>query len=125
MQHGRATLGDSIYKSITTEMFDPEQFLAAMDLTTDHRVEDLKNKIEASSVIWKRKMNNKESRSSWSMSVDKRELFEERAETILLILKQRFPGIAQSTLDVSKIEHNKVGVETEPMKLFLVMQVRY
>ncbi|KAG9131318.1 hypothetical protein Leryth_006162 [Lithospermum erythrorhizon] len=37
----------------------------------------------------------------------KRELFEERAETILLILKQRFPGLPQSQLDGSKIQFNR------------------
>ncbi|KAJ0975526.1 hypothetical protein J5N97_017491 [Dioscorea zingiberensis] len=37
----------------------------------------------------------------------KREQFEDRAETILLMLKHRFPGIPQSSLDMSKIQYNK------------------
>ncbi|OMO58163.1 Plant specific Rop nucleotide exchanger, PRONE [Corchorus olitorius] len=108
-KNGRASLGDTIYKSITVEYFDPGQFLAAMDLSTDHKVLDLKNRIEASIVIWKRKMNQKDGRSSWgsSVSLEKRELFEERAETILLLLKQHFPGLPQSTLDISKIQYNR------------------
>lgn len=99
-----------IYKGITVEYFDPEQFLANMDMSTEHKVLDLKNRIEASIVIWKRKMTSKDGRSSWgsSVSMEKRELFEERAETILLLLKQRFPGISQSALDISKIQYNKV-----------------
>lgn len=56
-------------------------------------------------------MNSKEGKppSSWSIAVsmEKRELFEERAETLLLLLKQRFPGIPQSLLDVSKIQFNR------------------
>ena len=81
-----------------------------MDMSTEHRVLDLKNRIEASIVIWKRKMHNKDGKSSWGsgVSLEKRELFEERAETILLLLKQRFPGIPQSALDISKIQYNKV-----------------
>lgn len=83
-----------------------------MDLSTEHKIRDLKDRIEASVVIWKRKMNNKDTKSSWGVasgvSLEKREQFEERAETILQILKHRYPGTAQSSLDTSKIEHNKV-----------------
>ncbi|CAA7045788.1 unnamed protein product [Microthlaspi erraticum] len=108
-KNGRASLGDSIYKSITEEWFDPEQFLSMLDLSTEHKVLDLKNRIEASVVIWKRKLNVKDSKSSWgsAVSLEKRELFEERAETILVLLKQKFPGLPQSSLDISKIQFNK------------------
>ncbi|GMN37207.1 hypothetical protein TIFTF001_006640 [Ficus carica] len=108
-KNGRASLGDSIYKSITVEFFDPDQFLSTMDLSSEHKILDLKNRIEASIVIWKRKMNQKDGKSAWgsAVSLEKRELFEERAETILLILKQRFPGIPQSALDISKIQYNR------------------
>ncbi|KAJ8768751.1 hypothetical protein K2173_023655 [Erythroxylum novogranatense] len=108
-KNGRSSLGDSLYKSITVEYFDPEQFLSTLDLSSEHKVLDLKNRIEASIVIWKRKMNQKDGKSSWgsAVSLEKRELFEERAETILLLLKQRFPGLPQSALDISKIQYNK------------------
>ncbi|XP_043697332.1 rho guanine nucleotide exchange factor 8-like, partial [Telopea speciosissima] len=108
-KNGRASLGDSIYRSITVEYFDPEQFLSTMDLSTEHKILDLKNRIEASIVIWKRKMNNKDGKSSWgsAVSLEKRELFEERAESILILIKQRFPGIPQSSLDISKIQYNR------------------
>ncbi|KAD6795119.1 hypothetical protein E3N88_06015 [Mikania micrantha] len=109
-QNGRESLGDAIYKNITVDSFDPMQFLSTMDLSTELTVVDLKNKIEASIVIWKRKMNQKDSKSSWSSSIissEKRELFEDRAETILLLLKQQFPGLSQSSLEISKIESNK------------------
>ncbi|KAK7349187.1 hypothetical protein VNO77_06354 [Canavalia gladiata] len=105
-KNGRASLGDSIYRSITDEFFDPDQFLATMDMSSEHKILDLKNRIEASIVIWKRKMNQKDCKSSWgsAVSLEKRELFEERAETILLLLKHRFPGLPQSSLDISKIQ---------------------
>uniref|UniRef100_A0A7N0VKZ1 PRONE domain-containing protein n=1 Tax=Kalanchoe fedtschenkoi TaxID=63787 RepID=A0A7N0VKZ1_KALFE len=111
-KNGRCSLGDSIYKSITVEFFDPEQFLSTMDLSTEHKVLDLKNRMEASIVIWTRKMTNKDGKSHWggmgsTVSLEKRELFEERAETILLVLKQQFPGLPQSSLDISKIQYNK------------------
>lgn len=106
-KNGRASLGDSIYRSITVEFFDPDQFLSSMDLTSDHKILDLKDRIEASIVIWRRKMKDVKSAWASAVSLEKRELFEERAETILLILKHRFPGIPQSSLDISKIQFNR------------------
>ncbi|KAH0454058.1 hypothetical protein IEQ34_018382 [Dendrobium chrysotoxum] len=107
-KNGRACLGDSIYRSITVDHFDPEYFLSSLDLSTEHNVLDLKNRIESSVVIWKRKMHNKDIKSWGSaVSLEKREQFEERAETILQLLKHRFPGTPQSGLDISKIQHNK------------------
>ncbi|KAL3655513.1 hypothetical protein CASFOL_001299 [Castilleja foliolosa] len=108
-KNGRASLGDIMYKNITDEYFDPEYFLSNVDLSSEHKIVDLKNRIEASVVIWKRKMNAKDTKSSWSsaVSMEKREIFEDRAETILLILKHRFPGLPQSDLDISKIQCNR------------------
>ncbi|WOK93809.1 rho guanine nucleotide exchange factor 8-like [Canna indica] len=109
-KNGRASLGDAIYKRITDDVFDPGELLESMDLSSEHKVLDLKNRIEASIVIWERKLHDKECKSStWgsAVSLEKRGLFEERAETLLLLIKQRFPGLPQSTLDVSKIQYNK------------------
>ncbi|KAL5072684.1 hypothetical protein RYX36_011668 [Vicia faba] len=108
-KNGRASLGDLIYRNITDEFFDPDQFLATVDMSSEHKILDLKNRIEASIVIWKRKMNQKDTKSAWgsAVSIEKRELFEERAETILLLLKHRFPGLPQSSLDISKIQFNR------------------
>ncbi|CAL9110736.1 unnamed protein product, partial [Musa textilis] len=108
-KNGRASLGDAIYRCITDDAFDPEQFLESMDLSTEHKVLDLKNRIEASIIIWMRKMHNKDAKSSWgsAVSMEKREQFEERAEAILHLIKQRFPGIPQSALDTSKIQYAK------------------
>uniref|UniRef100_A0A0D9VEM6 PRONE domain-containing protein n=1 Tax=Leersia perrieri TaxID=77586 RepID=A0A0D9VEM6_9ORYZ len=107
---GKTSLGDAIYRSITDEEFDPMDFLQGMDLSTEHKVLDLKNRIEASTIIWKRKMQTKqEAKSSWGsiISFEKREQFEERAETILHLLKLQFPGTPQSQLDISKIQYNR------------------
>nr|GEU73443.1 Rho guanine nucleotide exchange factor 8-like [Tanacetum cinerariifolium] len=108
-KNGKTSLGDAIYKSITDEFFDPEQLLSTIDMSSEHNVMDLKNKMEASIVIWKRKMNQKDLKSSWGsiVSLERRELFEERAVTILLFLKQKFPSLPQSSLDIIKIENNK------------------
>ncbi|CAH8353746.1 unnamed protein product [Eruca vesicaria subsp. sativa] len=109
---GRASLGDTIYRMLTLDMFDAEQFLLEMDLSSEHKILELKNKIEASVVIWKRKIVQKDNNKSSSpfsitLSMEKRQLLEERAGTILFLLKQVYPGISQSTLDISKIQFNK------------------
>lgn len=60
--------------------------------------------------------NRSTSKSSWEMvkelmvDMDKRELLADRAESLLLCLKQRFPGLPQTTLDMSKIQYNKVWI---------------
>lgn len=41
---------------------------------------------------------------------DKREMLAERAESLLLCLKQRFPSLTQTTLDTSKIQCNEVHI---------------
>ncbi|XP_042024343.1 rop guanine nucleotide exchange factor 9-like [Salvia splendens] len=108
-KNGRVSLGDAIYKTITEDFFDPDCLLSSLDLSSEHKIVELKNKIEASIVIWKRKMNSKDNKAPWGsvVSTEKREILEDRAETVLLILKHRFPGIPQSDLDISKIETNK------------------
>lgn len=117
-------MGDSIYKMITEDFFDPDYLLSSLDLSSEHKIVDLKNKIEASVVIWKRKITNKDNKSSWGsgVSMEKRELLEDRAETVLLILKHRFPGIPQSDLDISKIEYNKVRPSL-PLLFLITMTV--
>ncbi|XP_047336207.1 rop guanine nucleotide exchange factor 12-like [Impatiens glandulifera] len=107
-QNGRSSLGESVYRNITVDHFDPDHFLLSMDLTSELKILDLKNRIEASIVIWKRKMVSKDNKA-WGSAVtlEKREQFEDRAETILLIIKHRFPGIPQSSLEISKIQYNK------------------
>ncbi|XP_042062956.1 rop guanine nucleotide exchange factor 9-like isoform X2 [Salvia splendens] len=85
------------------------KFLSTLDLSAENKVVDIKNRIEASILIWKRKMNTKEAKPSWgfTVSAEKREMFEERLETILLLLKDQFPGLPQSSLDITKIQYNK------------------
>ncbi|XP_047946718.1 rho guanine nucleotide exchange factor 8-like isoform X2 [Salvia hispanica] len=111
-KNGKECIGESLYRIITDEHFDdPLQFISNLGLQSEHEILDFKDKIEACVVIWRRKMNYKDAKSAWggpSVSLEKREIFEERAHTVLLIIKQKFPSIPQSTLEISKIQCNKV-----------------
>lgn len=102
---------DFIYRYITSDQFSPECLLDCLDLSNEHVALEIANRVEASIYVWRRSTYTK---SSWDIvkdfmaDGDKRELLAERAENVLLSLKQRFPGLSQTTLDTSKIQCNKV-----------------
>ncbi|KAG4962269.1 hypothetical protein JHK86_039137 [Glycine max] len=122
-KNGRSCLGDFIYHYITSEKFSPECLLDCLDLSSEHVALEIANRVEASIYVWRRRRahskpppnpNRSTTKSSWEIvkdfmaDGDKRELLAERAENVLLSLKQRFPGLTQTTLDTSKIQCNKV-----------------
>ncbi|KAI5346501.1 hypothetical protein PRUPE_2G243000 [Prunus persica] len=120
-KNGRACLGDIIYRYITSDKFSPDFLLDCLDLSSEHVALEIANRVEASIFVWRRRAHSKPTpnpnrsttKSSWEMvkdlviDVDKRELLAERAESLLLSLKQRFPCLTQTILDTSKIQCNK------------------
>uniref|UniRef100_A0ACD5WLP8 Uncharacterized protein n=1 Tax=Avena sativa TaxID=4498 RepID=A0ACD5WLP8_AVESA len=118
---GRATLGEVMYRYITSDQFSPECLLDSLDLSTEYQALEIASRIEASVHVWRRRVTVKPtnglgrsvSARSWSMvkdmmvDTDKRELLAERAEGLLICLKQRFPALTQTSLDMSKIQYNK------------------
>ena len=124
-QTARASLGDVIYRYITTDNFSPECLLSCLNLSSEHQAIEIANRVEASIYIWRKKTNSRpttgrttrsSSRSSWEIfkdlivEGDKMETLAERAESLLLSLKQRFPALPQTALDMSKIQCNKVSI---------------
>ncbi|XVE52589.1 hypothetical protein DITRI_Ditri02bG0133900 [Diplodiscus trichospermus] len=121
-KNGRACLGDLIYRYITSDQFSAECLLDFLDLSSEHIALEIANRIEASIYVWRRRSQSKPpvnpnrstAKSSWEMvkdlmvDGDKREFLAERAESLLLCLKQRFPGLTQTALDTSKIQCNKM-----------------
>ncbi|KAD3068386.1 hypothetical protein R6Q59_017601 [Mikania micrantha] len=122
-KNAKSSLGDLIHRYISSDQFSPECLLDCLDLSSEHQALEIANRVEASIYIWRRKNTTKHpplnmvsrsfSRSSWDKvkdmvaDVDKRETLADRAETLLLCLKQRFPALPQTTLDMSKIQYNK------------------
>ncbi|WOG93980.1 hypothetical protein DCAR_0313270 [Daucus carota subsp. sativus] len=120
-KNGRACLGDVIYRYITSEYFSAECLLDCLDLSNEHAALEIANRVETSIYVWRRRLHSKPitnanrstAKSSWEMVRDlmvdgdtKRELLAERAESLLLCLKQRFPGLTQTSLDTTKIQCN-------------------
>ncbi|KAF9676881.1 hypothetical protein SADUNF_Sadunf08G0049600 [Salix dunnii] len=120
-KNGRACLGDLVYRYITSDQFSAECLLDCLDLSSEHVALEIANRVESSIYVWRRRAhsrpppnpNRSTTKSSWEMvkdlmvDGDKRELLAERAESLLLSLKQRFPTLTQTTLDTSKIQFNK------------------
>lgn len=118
---GRASLGDSIYRYISIpEKFAPEHLLDCLNITSEHEALEIADKVEASIYIWKRKVCMTNSKSSWNLKdlmadgekSDKNHILAGRAESLLLCLKQRYPGLSQTTLDTTKIQDNMVYIYT-------------
>ncbi|XP_078163473.1 rop guanine nucleotide exchange factor 3-like [Carex rostrata] len=111
---GRACVGDSIYRYMSTlDRFSPEHLLDSLEISTEHEALALANCVEAAMYVWQRKTRPTKSKPSWSkvkelMDVsDKNFVLVTRAESLLLCLRQRFPSLPQSRVDTSKIQHNK------------------
>lgn len=113
-QNSRASLGDVIYRHISSDMFTPEWLLDCLNLSSEHQAIEIANRVEASMYLWRKRPINNAARLSWELvkdliaDVDKRDILADRAESLLLCLKQRFPGLPQTTLDMTKIQYNKV-----------------
>ncbi|CAL5407432.1 unnamed protein product [Camellia sinensis] len=120
-KNGRDCLGEVIYRYITSDQFSSECLLDCLDLSTEHVALEIANRVEASIYVWRRRIHSKpitnstrsSAISSWDIvkelmvDGDKQELLAGRAENLLSCLKQRFPGLTQTTLDTSKIQCNK------------------
>ncbi|XP_076899640.1 rop guanine nucleotide exchange factor 3-like [Bidens hawaiensis] len=110
---GRTSVGDTIYRyMISTNRFAPEYLLDCLNISSDHEALELADRIEASMYTWRQKACSNDPKSSWEtvkehMEGDKNVVLAERAEILLFSLKQRFPELAQTTLDTSKIQYNK------------------
>ncbi|CAL5026005.1 unnamed protein product [Urochloa decumbens] len=110
---GRASVGDLIYRHMSFPgKFSPEYVLDCLEISSEHEALEAADRVEAAMHVWRRKASQSHSRSPWSavkdlMESDKNVMLASRAEDVLLCLKQRFPGLSQTTLDASKIQYNK------------------
>ncbi|KAK6126111.1 hypothetical protein DH2020_040225 [Rehmannia glutinosa] len=100
----------AINSAVLAEMDIPDSYLEALP--------KIANRVEAAIYVWRRKMTSKpvngthrsNSKSSWDIvkdfvsDADKREQLADRAESLLLCLKQRFPGLTQTDVGKSILE---------------------
>lgn len=126
-QRGRSCLGDLIYRYISSDQFSPEYLLDCLDLSSEHQAIEIANRVESSIYLWHKRANSKpatNTKTSWEMvkelmvDGEKLELMADRAESLLISLKQRFPGLPQTALDMSKIQYNKVEITNLSVVIF-------
>ncbi|XP_051149695.1 rop guanine nucleotide exchange factor 1-like [Andrographis paniculata] len=115
----KACLGEIIHRYITADQFSVDCLLDCLDLSSEYSTLEIANRIESATHLWrlkhqKKKLNHSKSSSFWGTAVkglcsdsEKSKLFAHRAETLLKSLKQHFPGLPQTTLDMNKIQYNK------------------
>lgn len=123
-KNSKASIGEFLYKQITAHRFSPEAILCSLDLSTEYIAMEIANRIEAAILAWRRKRQRRRTRNplrhakfdakaSWALvrdfvlDQDRREFLAERAQRLLLCLKQKFPDLPQSLLDMSKIQYNR------------------
>ncbi|XP_019445181.1 PREDICTED: rop guanine nucleotide exchange factor 14-like isoform X2 [Lupinus angustifolius] len=115
---GKANLGHELHKVLTTESSSGEDMLKSLNLISEHSALEVINRLEAAIFSWKERNSEQFTgkspvRTSWSFvkdpmsEVDKMELLWERAETLLKLLKTRYPSIPQTFLDATKVQSGK------------------
>ncbi|CAA7026102.1 unnamed protein product [Microthlaspi erraticum] len=114
---GKASTGDSIYRYMTNSgKFLPEKLLDRLKIVSEHEALELADRVEASMYTWRRKACLSNSKSSWNMvkdvmsrteRSDKNYVLAGRAESLLFCLKQCYPELSQTSLDICKIHYNK------------------
>ena len=126
-QNGRSSLGEPLYRVMSSEKFSATELIECMDPTQEHDIVDLMNSVEAALHIWMRKLRTKREQIESNhgqpnlkvlralpkdglIGLEKRQMLMERAKSLLLLLRLKFPGLPQSVLDVSKIQYCKVSV---------------
>ena len=109
------------------DQFSPEHLLNFLNLSSEHEALEIADRVEAAMYVWRRKASTTHVVSKWenvtelNADGDKNLILASRARSLLLCLKQRFPGLSQTTLDTSKIQYNKVMVNIKETGKFQVI----
>jgi hypothetical protein len=120
LQSGKANLGEELYKVLTADSNTAEEMLNSLDLKSEHSALEAVNKLEAAIFAWKERVTAQASgrspvRTSWSFvkdpvsEFDKMESLLDSAESLLQLLKSRYPNLPQTFLDSTKVQYGKVS----------------
>lgn len=113
-------MGEEIYRLITAAPYSIEETLLSMNLKSENAVLEALNRLEGALFAWKQKISDEEIKRSpirypWHFARDggsvvgRIEVWMERADALVRLLKNRFPNLPQTFIDVAKIQYNKVS----------------
>ncbi|XP_062220031.1 rop guanine nucleotide exchange factor 14-like isoform X2 [Phragmites australis] len=114
---GRASLGEDLYHAITTEYIPIEEIFVSLSLKTEHSVLETINRLEGAVFAWNQRILYERSkrslgRHSWNFMKDSSSELEkmsaciERVDTLVQLLKSRFPNLPPTFIDVLKVQYN-------------------
>ncbi|XP_057477162.1 rop guanine nucleotide exchange factor 14-like isoform X2 [Actinidia eriantha] len=115
---GKASLGEELYRILSAESISAEEMIDSLNLKSEHSALETINRLEAAVLAWKDRIAEQSSgkspvRTSWSFikdpisEMDKMEFLLDQAEDLARQLKTRYPNLAQTFLDVVKIQYGK------------------
>lgn len=121
LQSRKTNLGHELHKVLTAESSSAEDMLKSLNMKSEHVVLETVNRLEATIFSWKERIAEQVSgkhpvRPSWSpfvkdpmLELDKLKLSSDRAETLLQLIKIRYPNLPQTFLDATKVQYGKVS----------------
>ncbi|KAJ6701478.1 ROP GUANINE NUCLEOTIDE EXCHANGE FACTOR 14 [Salix koriyanagi] len=115
---GKANLGEELYTVLTADSNTAAEMLNSLNLKSEHSALDAINKLEAAIFAWKERVTAQASgrspvRTSWSFvkdsmsEFDKMESLLDSAESLVQLLKSRYPNLPQTFLDSTKVQYGK------------------
>ena len=130
MQSGKKVMmEESPLKIITSEYCCFEALLSTLDYPSYRSLSNLASGLESLIQVWTLKIRNRlkhiphpedsmscRAAPAWAhmnkdaslKKVEMKRKYVERAQSLLTELRHRFPGLLQTSLELSKIQHNKV-----------------
>uniref|UniRef100_M8BVN9 Rop guanine nucleotide exchange factor 1 n=1 Tax=Aegilops tauschii TaxID=37682 RepID=M8BVN9_AEGTA len=117
-QSGRSSLGEDLYHAITTDYIPIEEIFVSLSLKTEHSVLETMNRLEGALFAWNQRISEERSRRSparhsWKFMKDSSSELEKmsacikRVETLIQLLKSRFPNLPPTFIDVVKVQYNE------------------
>ncbi|KAI3716844.1 hypothetical protein L1987_68034 [Smallanthus sonchifolius] len=115
---GKANLGDDLYRTLNTASSSAAGLLNSLNIKSEHSALDNINRLEATIYSWKDRISiqttgpKSPARTLWSlkdpsMELNKTGFLINRAEVLMQQIRNRYPNLPQTFLDVMKIQYGK------------------
>ncbi|KAJ0727948.1 putative PRONE domain, Rop guanine nucleotide exchange factor [Helianthus annuus] len=114
LQSGKASIGDDLFRILNASSSSTIEMFNSLNLKSEHTALDTINRLEAAILAWKERISTLKSpaRPLWSlkdlsMELNKIEFLTIRAQLLLQEIRNKYPNLPQTFLDVMKIQYGK------------------